>query len=172
MLLYHSCPTFNWDHIHITVLEGFKGSSPSDALKELTDLVSSCCSALLPYLTQDFMAIFSLIEECPSKGLMTLFIIKMPVHGQKKILQRKKTGKKLIGTKNYFWQLKFCSILLICSLYLVYLLIWSITRSFSFSHLETNGQNHVYFHWISIISFSNPTKMTLIPRGGNVFTVD
>jgi len=30
------------------------------------------------------MAIFSLIEECPRKGLMTMFIITIPVHMQTK----------------------------------------------------------------------------------------
>lgn len=90
ILLYHSCLIFNWDHIYITVLEGFEGPSPSDALKELTDLVSSCCTALSSYLTVDFMAIFSLIEECPRKGLMTLFIINIPVHIPKEICNERR----------------------------------------------------------------------------------
>lgn len=87
-LLFHSCLTFNWDQISVTVLEGFKGPSPSDALKELTDLVR--CSALLAYLTEDFMAIFSLIEECPRKRLMTLLILNIPVPIQKKIYKERR----------------------------------------------------------------------------------
>lgn len=95
IFLYHSCLTFNWDSLYVTVLEGFKGPSPCDALKELTELVSSFCSALLAYLTEDFMAIFSLIEECPRKRLMTLFILNIPAPIQKKNYKERRWEPKI-----------------------------------------------------------------------------